>query len=165
MKQITFLLALLCVVPACDWSRDVETAPRFAARELTDRIVTVSYPLQYLTQRIATNDLIIEFPAAESDVPRNWKPTIDEIANIQKADLIITNGPGIDYANWLIKVTLPDSKICATSEALSLQDFIKVKGVDIVHSHGPEGEHSHPFMVAYSWLGSSHRKEASKPNR
>ena len=58
---------------------------------------------------------------------------------------------------------MPDSKSCATSESLALSDFIKVKGIDIVHSHGPEGEHSHPFMIAYSWLDPAvAKKQASK---
>ena len=144
------LICALLIFSGCTGTTKKERSE--GAAEKSNRVVAVSYPLFYLTTRIAGDALTIEYPAADAEDPRNWQPKISQIAEMQKADLIITNGPGIDYANWLIKVTLPDSKICPTSVGLALKDFIKVKGPEIVHSHGPEGEHSHPFMVAYSWL-------------
>ena len=145
------IVGAMLFLSGCSGS-DVPNGSSKRVAEKSNLVVTVSYPLYYLTSRIVGDELTVEYPAEGAEDPRNWQPKISQIAEMQKADLIITNGPGIDYADWLIKVTLPESKICATSDGLALKDFIKVKGPEIVHSHGPEGEHSHPFMVAYSWL-------------
>ena len=97
MKKLILLLPMLLLFPACDLLIP-RPSPASSKRELTNRVVAVSYPLQFLTQRIATDDIVVEFPAGEADDPRVWKPTIEDISQMQKADLIITNGPGIDYA-------------------------------------------------------------------
>lgn len=122
------------------------------SKEKSNRIVAVSYPLQFLTQRIVGDSRVVEFPAAGID-PQNWQPTREAIAQMQSADMIVANGTGATYAHWLMKVALAESKICNTaSRGMSLRDFIAVNDVSIVHTHGPEGEHSHQTMVARPWL-------------
>jgi len=72
---------------------------------------------------------------------------------MQQSDIIFVNGTAAPFATWLPHVTLPDSKLCSTAnDGLALTDMIAVEDIRIVHSHGPEGEHSHPTMVAYTWL-------------
>lgn len=129
---------------------------------LTHRVVTVSYPLQYLTQRIAGDALEVRLPVPEDADPRKWRPNRDTITSMQAADLIIANGTGADYANWLTTATLPESKMCYTAKrGLSLTDYIAVEDVTIVHSHGPEGEHSHATMVSRTWLDPEMAKQQS----
>ncbi len=120
--------------------------------EKTNRIIAVSYALQYLTERIAGESYEVEFPAASSPNPRTWKPTVDEIASMQRAGLVVVNGSGAEYAQWLVQTTLPQSIICSSCDDLKLRELISVKDFQIVHSHGPEGEHSHAYMVPYPWL-------------
>lgn len=116
------------------------------------RIVAASYALQYLTQRIAGDEYTVEFPAAESSNPRSWKPSASDIADLQQAGLIVINGQGAEYAQWLVQVTLPENRICESCEPLALREQIAVREHRIIHSHGPEGEHSHAYMVPYPWL-------------
>ena len=114
-------------------------------------IVTTSYPLEWVTQEIAGDQYVVNFPAGVSDHPDRWRPDRETIAEIQAADLIISNGVAARYASWMKTVSLPSAKVVETaSQGMSLSDFISVQ--DIVHSHGPEGEHSHPTMVSRTWL-------------
>lgn len=118
-----------------------------------NRVVAVSFPLQEFSQFLLGDQFTVECPAAASDNPRSWRPERAEIADMQRADWIVTQGTGASYAKWLVTVSLPDAKTIATAtKGLSLRDFIAVEDVRIVHSHGPEGEHSHPTMVARTWL-------------
>jgi zinc transport system substrate-binding protein len=125
-------------------------------------VVAVSYPLQFLTERIVGDSIKVEMPVPKEVDPQNWQPTRDAIATMQSADLIIANGNGATYANWLTTVSLPDSKLCfSATRGLSLSDYIPVEDVQVVHSHGPEGEHSHATMVARSWLDPAIAKKQS----
>lgn len=146
-----FMIGVL--VLGCSSARNSDSES--ATIENSKRIVAVSYALQYLTQRIAGESYEVEFPAASSPDPRNWKPTIDEIASMQRAAMIVVNGSGTEYAKWLVQTSLPQSKICSSCDDLKLRELISVKDFQIVHSHGPEGEHSHPYMVPYPWLDPS----------
>lgn len=128
----------------------------------SNRVIAVSYPLQFLTKRIAGDEITVEFPAQGEDPP-NWRPDRSDITSMQAADLIVANGVGAPYANWLKTITLPESRVCnAATKGMSLKDYIAVEDVTIVHSHGPEGEHSHPTMVARSWLDPTIAKKQAK---
>ena len=116
-------------------------------------IVATSYPLEWVTREIAGEEYAVNFPAGASEQPDRWRPDRKTIAEIQAADLIISNGVAAPYANWMKTVSLPSTKVVETaSQGMSLSDFISVQDIQIVHSHGPEGEHSHPTMVSRTWL-------------
>lgn len=121
-------------------------------KPLSKTVFTVSYPLEFLTKRIVGAKVNV-INAASSQDPETSPPAREVVSQMQSADLIIANGTGATYARWLATVSLPDSKIVNTaSRALTLKDFIAVENKQIVHSHGPEGEHSHPVMASRPWL-------------
>ncbi|MEE2826077.1 MAG: metal ABC transporter substrate-binding protein [Planctomycetota bacterium] len=124
----------------------------FGMQTRSNLVSTVSYPLYYMTQRIAGDSIAIELIAPPERAPDQWTPDQKQIQTLQESDLIIANGPGAPFAQWMVRVSLPESRICHTTDNLDLQDFISVKDYRVVHRHGPEGEHSHPFMVAQTWL-------------
>ena len=142
---VTSVLLLGCETPS-------DSNVTFEPEAKTKRIIAVSYALQYMTGRISGDGYSVELPASETRAPQAWAPSVEQIRDMQKADLIITNGPGADFAQWLVRVTLPKSKICNSCEGFELGQYIAVKDYRIVHSHGPEGEHSHPYFVPYPWL-------------
>ena len=151
----SFLFAVCCIaVAGCSSDPPAPANPGFsglAAR--SNRVVAVAYPLAYLSERLLEETGVsVEFPDAGSDSPGNWQPPADAVTEMQSADLVITNGPGVPYAQWLTRVTLARKKTCVSAADLPTADFITVNDHKIVHRHGPEGEHSHPYMVPYSWL-------------
>ena len=116
-------------------------------------IVATSYPIQWATQQIVDDKFDVNFPAGSSDQPDRWRPDRKTIPEIQAADLIVCNGVAARYANWLKTVSLPSSKLVeSASKGMALSDYIAVEDIQIVHTHGPEGEHSHPTMVSRTWL-------------
>lgn len=146
----------------CDSSSDSASDPS-KPKQASNYVVAVSYPLQFLTQRIVGPTVKVDFPVPSEGDSRTWRPGREAIQKFQTADLIVANGTGASYADWLATVTLPDSRICNTaSRGLSLRDYIQVDDVNIVHSHGPEGEHSHPMMVSLTWLDPAIAKKQAK---
>ncbi len=150
----TLSIWCVCLTMGCMKKGPAPSRAGIRGKPLSNQIVAVSYPLQYLTQRIAGDSIDVTLPFPDGTIdPQNWRPSREAIGQMQAADLIIANGTGATYANWLTTVSVPDSKIRNTaSRGLSLSDYIAVEDVTVVHSHGPEGEHSHPTMVARTWL-------------
>ena len=133
--------------PSSQQGLEVEAQP-MASDTAPLVLYTVNYPLQYFAQRIGGDLVEAVFPAPEGDDPAYWKPTPEQIVAYQNADLILLNGA--DYAKWLTLASLPLSKLVDTS-ASSKDRLIELEAGP-VHSHGPEGEHSHKGLAFTTWL-------------
>jgi zinc transport system substrate-binding protein len=111
-------------------------------------VFTTNYPLYYFASRIAGDAAEVILPVPEDIDPAYWSPGPEDIAAMQKADLIMLNGAG--YEKWIDKAALSEYRIVNTSE--SFRDrYIKVRG-QTTHSHGPGGEHSHSGVAFTTWL-------------
>jgi zinc transport system substrate-binding protein len=124
------------------------TAPQDLAKLTPLVIYTVNYPLQYFAERIGGDRVEVVFPAPVEEDPAYWSPTAEEIAAYQGADLILLNGAG--YAKWLSLASLPQSKLVDTSA--SFRDYLIPLEEGPVHTHGPQGEHSHKGTAFTTWL-------------
>ncbi len=158
MRKVAFGLSLALVMPillvTCGGEKAAKETPKgIAEPEPVDAsnllsIYTVNYPLQYFAERIGGDRVAVTFPVAAGEDPAYWKPTADEVAAYQSADLILLNGAG--YAKWLSLASLPQSKLVDTSAGFRERYVPLQEGP--VHSHGPGGEHSHKGVAFTTWL-------------
>ena len=125
-----------------------ETTLDPAPQESRPVVVVVNYPLEYFARRIGGDLIQVTFPVPKDQDPAYWEPSGNQIAEIQSADLVLLNGA--DYAKWTLRATLPWSRTVVTCEGLE-EDLIEIPDA-VVHSHGPEGEHSHAGLVSETWL-------------
>ena len=145
--------AMVLCICGCQPSKQTGNDGYSANGDSSNTIVTTSYPIQWVTQQIVGYEYEVEFPAGDSDQPDRWRPDRETIPKIQAADMIVCNGIAAPYAKWMKTVSLPSSKVIeSATKGLRLADFISVEDIQIVHTHGPEGEHSHPTMVSRTWL-------------
>jgi zinc transport system substrate-binding protein len=141
---ILAVMFFILMMVACSEVRE-ETDVQIPKRPL---VFVSNYPLQYFVERIASSLVEIQFPATVSSDPAYWKPTAEDIAAIQEADLIVLNGAS--YEKWLANVTLPQSKLIETSEGFG-EKLIPLEET-VTHSHGPAGEHAHEGNAFTTWL-------------
>ncbi|MEM9480493.1 MAG: zinc ABC transporter substrate-binding protein, partial [Verrucomicrobiota bacterium] len=76
-------------------------------------VAAVNYPLAYFAERLAGDFATIIFDCPDDEDPAFWKPTDDEVARMQSADVILLNGA--DYAKWAATASLPKAKTVDTS--------------------------------------------------
>ncbi len=155
MRRTLGLLSACAVVAfACGTDSDRNSSPGLSSQPTdssateTLSIYVVNYPLQYFAERIGGDLVEVSFPAPSGVDPAYWAPGAEEIAAYQQADLILLNGLG--YAKWLERATLPAKKLVDTSVGYQNRRIPLTEGA--VHSHGPEGEHSHKGYAFTSWL-------------
>ncbi|WP_238381129.1 metal ABC transporter substrate-binding protein [Mariniblastus fucicola] len=152
---VLLTLCSLVVYSGCEAKRS--TDGEATANKLHQRVAVTNYPLYCMVSSICRDpggpvqEVIYVGPPQGSD-SHSWMPSTAQIRDLQKVDLIICNGPGAVFANWMDKVTIDESKLGTTTDAIKLEEFVVVKDYQLVHSHGPEGEHSHSWVVAHSWL-------------
>jgi len=150
-KAILSLALLSILLTGCGQSSPAVTPA--ASETRSQQVTAVGYPLACFANQLVDNSVEVLTLTPPEGPLASWKPSRDQISSMQKSDVIFINGSSAPFASWRPRVTLPESKICATAnEGLKLADMIAVEDIQIVHSHGPEGEHSHATMVAYPWL-------------
>ncbi len=144
----SFALALIGVLAlGCSGGEraDEDSAPTEANRL---SVYVVNYPLQYFAERLGGVEVDVSFPVPLNEDPAYWSPSPETISAYQAADLILLNGAG--YARWVERVTLPEMKLVDTS--VTFRERLIPRSEGPVHSHGPEGDHSHTGYASTSWL-------------
>jgi len=142
-------LAAILLLSACTQNEAPSQANE--AELARPQAYTVNYPLAYFAERIAGDELEVVFPAPADVDPAFWSPTADTVADYQRADVVLLNGAG--YAQWVQRVTLPQSRLVDTSAALTDQ-LIPLEST-VTHTHGPGGDHSHAGTAFTTWLDMS----------
>ncbi|MBK1833498.1 metal ABC transporter substrate-binding protein [Roseibacillus ishigakijimensis] len=122
--------------------------PTLRAEEKRPVLAPTNYPLKDFSTRLAGSfaDILYQIPADHD--PAFWKPTDEEVARIQQADLIIMNGA--TYEKWAVTTSLPYEGLVDTSLGF-VDRYLETPGA-IVHSHGNQGTHSHGGTAYITWL-------------
>ena len=146
-RSLSILLSIIALFvvaanPGC--SRGSESA---TARDTTPVVAVASHPLAVFVERLAGPHVEVAWRVPDGVDPENWRPTADDVAGIQSADLILLNGAG--YESWLTTASLPADRVVDTTAGLT-DRLIRSSGP--VHSHGPDGEHSHEGLAPITWL-------------
>jgi zinc transport system substrate-binding protein len=143
--------ALLLTLPACspDDRQDLEsTAQQTSVPQAPLRVLTVNDPLAYFAGRIGGPEVDARYPGPADEDPAYWRPTPEQIAEFQAADLVLLNGAG--YAGWTERASLAPSRLVNTSGVVA-ERYIREEET-VVHAHGPEGEHEHGKLAFTTWL-------------
>lgn len=101
------------------------------------QVYTSFYPMYDFTSKIAGDKVDVINLVPSGMEPHDWEPSTEDIANLEKADMLIYNGAGMEH--WVEDVT----------KSLSNKDIVLVEaseGIDLMeghHHHDEEGEEAH----------------------
>ena len=140
---IVLLLPTLFAPIACE----TDSIPDKDPADLLPTVVTTNYPLRFFVERLAGERVAIEWLVPDGVNPADWQPTAEDVAKMNAADLVLLNGAG--YEGWLETASLSPGKLVDTSAGFK-DRLIETDGR--VHSHGPDGSHSHAGTATHTWL-------------
>jgi zinc transport system substrate-binding protein len=112
-RQIKFAIIAICImIPFSSFVvYQSGQIPQQPISKSNSKLVTISsfYPLYEFAKKVGQEkiDLILLVP--EGVEPHDWEPTIQDIQNMQQADLIFINGIG--FESWVNNVHFINSKI------------------------------------------------------
>ena len=111
-------------------------------------ITAVNGPLASMARTLAGDAATVIYPVPDGTDPALWRPSVEQISDIQNSDLILLNGA--DFARWAAKTSLPRARTVVTSRAF--EDTYITIAQGLTHSHGADGEHSHDGIAPNTWL-------------
>ena len=102
-NQVKFaIIAIIIVIPLSSfsvWASD----SGFQIRETNDlnklQAISSFYPLYEFSQQVGQDKVDVQLLVPEGVEPHDWEPTIQDVQQMQKSDLIIVNGFG--FENWV----------------------------------------------------------------
>jgi len=121
-------------------------------------IVAVNNPLYYFADRLVGDRVEVRLPVPDEIDPAQWQPSVDELLQLQGAELVLLNGAG--YSPWVANVSLASGRVVTTAEA-ARPSWIELEG-QMTHSHGPEGDHAHGGYAFTTWMDMSLAKIQAK---
>ena len=142
------ILGVIISITACSDQPERGSAQKSTGQDTKLSVYVVNYPLKYFAKRVGGDLVTVSFPAPRDIDPAFWMPDAGTVGAYQRADLIVLNGA--NYAKWIDRVSLPQAKLVNTS--LGFKDrYASIEG-SVIHTHGPQGEHSHGAIAFTTWL-------------
>ncbi len=102
-NQIKFaIIAIIIVIPLSSysvWASDSVLQIR-ETNDLTKlQAISSFYPLYEFAQKVGQDQVNVQLLVPEGVEPHDWEPTIQDVQQMQRSDLIIINGLG--FENWV----------------------------------------------------------------
>lgn len=119
---LCLVLALSMLLSGCSNKSAPEINESSSGKKIS--VYTSFYAMYDLTKKIGGDKVTVTNLVPAGQEPHDWEPTPSDMANIEKADVLIYNGAGME--NWVDKVlnTIKNKKLIAveTSKELKIQD-------------------------------------------
>jgi zinc transport system substrate-binding protein len=102
-NQVKFaIIAIIVVIPLSSysvWASD--SSLKLSATDSFPKLQAISsfYPLYEFAQQVGRDKVNVQLLVPEGVEPHDWEPTIQDVQQIQKSNLIIINGFG--FENWV----------------------------------------------------------------
>jgi zinc transport system substrate-binding protein len=142
------IIAIIVVIPLSSYS--VWASDSFLQIRDTDdyhklQAISSFYPLYEFAKQVGQDKVDVQLLVPEGVEPHDWEPTIQDVQQIQKSDLVIINGLG--FENWVD--SLDEMKyqgvVVDTSDGIILNEIL-----DDDDDH--ESEHAHESGDPHVWL-------------
>ena len=102
-NQVKFaIIAIVIVIPLSSysvWASDSSLQFRETNGLTKLQAISSFYPLYEFAQQVGQDKVNVRLLVPEGVEPHNWEPTIQDVQQMQKSDLIIINGFG--FENWV----------------------------------------------------------------
>ncbi len=112
-----------------------------------ERVFVSSLPLEHAVRVMAGDEMEVWNPV--NGDPRAWKPTKDQVREIQNSKLIVLNGAG--FEEWSRVVSLPRSKLVVTARSFKKNWLAFEDKHAKAHRHGNK-VHVHKGHDPHTWM-------------
>ena len=142
------IIAIIVVIPLSSysvWASDASLQIRDTDDYAKLQAISSFYPLYEFAKQVGQDKVDVKLLVPEGVEPHDWEPTIQDVQQIQKSDLVIINGLG--FENWVD--SLDEMKyqgvVVDTSDGIILNEIL-----DDDDDH--ESEHAHESGDPHVWL-------------
>lgn len=127
IRILMLLLSLLLFMTGCSNSIGEADDERL-------KVYTSFYPMYDFTRKIAGDKVAVYNMVPSATEPHDWEPAASDIVKLEKGDLFVYNGAGME--NWV-------DNVLATLENKDLLVIEASKGIELLDGHDHDDDHDH----------------------
>jgi len=110
--------------------------------------VAVNAPLADFARTLGAGIVEVERPAPDGEDPSLWRPDADTIAEVQRSELVLLQGPAVEP--WGVSIPLPTARTRDTTA--NARSRFPTGRAGTVHRHGDGPAHAHGGNADHAWL-------------
>lgn len=152
MKKISTLVLslvlLFSVLSGCAGSPGGNSAGSADKTKLT--VYTSFYPVYDFTKKIGGDKIKVTNMIPAGTEPHDWEPTATDVANLEKADLFIYSGAGMEH--WV-------DKVLGTLESKKLVSVEACSGIHLLAGHADEEDGEASAYDPHVWTSVKNAKQ------
>lgn len=155
MKKIISLLLVIPMLFTIGCSKESKENKTDESSQGKIKIYTSIYPLYDFAKKVGGDKVEVTNLVPAGTEPHDWEISTSDIVNLEKADMLIYNGAGIE--NWTDKVinTLENKNI----EYVKTSEGLDIHKAGEEASSNKEDEHSHGSFDPHTWLSIKNAKK------
>ena len=117
------IIVIIVVIPLASfvvWNTD-QSVESFESGSKTQEINVLAsfYPIEEFAKKVGKDKVNVSLLVNPSVEPHNWRPSIKDIQRMQKSDLIIINGLGIE--NWVDNISAINSDVSVVDTSFGIK--------------------------------------------
>lgn len=143
MKNFILVLFLF-LISSCSPSENISTPPS------QKTLYTSFYPIYFLADSLIWNEVHLVNIVPPGWEPHDFEPSLKQVWEMQKADLIILNGLGMESYEEKLWESIGSGKIILVSEQLS--NLIHLNETETQKEEKDNKEHDHGNIDPHTWL-------------
>ena len=128
------VLAIVTVIPLSGYALWVSEQSNDVSQQISERhkILVTFYPIYKFTKAVGGEKVDVSIIIPSGVEPHDWEPTVQDIENLKKANMIIINGAGLEP--WISKIVSENPNMIIVDSSKNIQ-LMKNEGNGMTDPH------------------------------
>lgn len=115
------ILAIVTVIPLSGYTLWISEQNNNSSQQVSDqhKILVTFYPIYQFTKAVGGDKVDVSVIIPSGVEPHDWEPTIQDIENFKKANMMIINGAGLEP--WVSKLVSANSNMIIVDSSKNIQ--------------------------------------------
>lgn len=128
------VLAIVTIIPLSGYALWVSEQSNDVSQQISEqhKILVTFYPIYKFTKAVGGDKVDVSIIIPSGVEPHDWEPTVQDIENLKKANMIIINGAGLEP--WISKIVSENSNMIIVDSSKNIQ-LMKNEGNGLTDPH------------------------------
>lgn len=115
------ILAIITIIPLSGYALWISEQNNNSSQQVSDqhKILVTFYPIYQFTKAVGGDKVDVSVIIPSGVEPHDWEPTIQDIENLKKANMIIVNGAGLEP--WIPKLVSENPNMAIVDSSKNIQ--------------------------------------------
>ncbi|MHB8601395.1 MAG: metal ABC transporter substrate-binding protein [Nitrosotalea sp.] len=129
------IMAIVIVVPLAGYALWASEQSRETGYQVTEKnkILVTFYPIYQFTKAVGGEKVDVSVIIPSGVEPHDWEPTVQDIENLKKANMVIINGAGLEP--WISKLVSANPDVIIVDSSKNIKLLQKNEGTNMTDPH------------------------------